>query len=56
MINFLEHDPAVGITKTYNERALLNSYDYDPFNRLIRVKDHAGKVEGFNAYHYKNQY
>lgn len=56
MINFLEHDPAVGITKTYNERALLNSYDYDPFNRLIRVKDHAGKVEGFNAYNYKNQY
>lgn len=56
MINFLDHDPAVGITKTHNERGLLNSYDYDPFNRLIRVKDHAGKVEGYNAYHYKNQY
>lgn len=56
MINFLEHDPAVGITKTFNERGLLNSFDYDPFNRLIRVKDHAGKVEGFNAYNYKNQY
>jgi YD repeat-containing protein len=48
------YDRMVGITSITNPRGNTLYYEYDGFNRLIRVKDRDGNIVSENEYHYKN--
>ena len=55
MIAFYRYDPLKGLTSAVDDRGYLTTYEYDAFNRLIRIKDAQGNILSENTYHYKNQ-
>ncbi|MDG5490641.1 RHS repeat domain-containing protein [Psychroserpens sp. SPM9] len=56
LISVYRYDPILGITSTVDEKGYEMTYEYDPFNRLKRVKDADGNILSENAYFYQNQY
>ncbi|WP_299117812.1 RHS repeat protein [uncultured Winogradskyella sp.] len=55
MISFYRYDPLIGVISTVDDKGYTTTYEYDAFNRLVRVKDAQGNILGENTYHYKNQ-
>ena len=49
------HKPLVGVISMTDPRGYTMSYEYDDFNRLIRIKDADGHIVSENQYHYKGQ-
>ncbi|WP_299112725.1 RHS repeat protein [uncultured Winogradskyella sp.] len=55
MLSFYRYDPLIGVISTVDDKGYTTTYEYDAFNRLVRVKDAQGNILGENTYHYKNQ-
>ncbi len=47
-------NPLIGVTSITDARGATVYYEYDDFNRLVRVKDQDGNVVTEHAYNYKN--
>ncbi len=54
MVTSYTHDPLIGVTSITDPRGATVYYEYDDFNRLVRVKDQEGNVVTEHAYNYKN--
>jgi YD repeat-containing protein len=53
MITYYTYKPLVGITSETDPHGVTTYYDYDPFNRLMDIKDiNSKKIKEFQ-YHYK---
>lgn len=53
-ISTYTYDPLVGMTSSTDNKGQSTIYEYDDFQRLIRVWDHNGYLLKSNDYHYKN--
>ena len=54
LITTYDYRPLAGITKVTDPNGNVTVYDYDSFNRMIRKKDHTGKVIEQHDYNYKH--
>ncbi len=54
MVTSYTYDPLIGVTSITDARGATVYYEYDDFNRLVRVKDQEGNVVTEHAYNYKN--
>ncbi len=54
MVTSYTYDPLIGVTSITDPRGATVYYEYDDFNRLVRVKDQDGNVVTEHAYNYKN--
>lgn len=52
MITTYTHKPLVGVTSITDPRGRSVFYEYDSFNRLIRIRDHDQNILEENEYHY----
>ncbi|HYC85048.1 MAG TPA: hypothetical protein VEB86_07490, partial [Chryseosolibacter sp.] len=48
-----EWEPALGIVKTIDPNGRSQMYEYDQLGRLLRIKDHNGKILEQYEYHYQ---
>lgn len=48
------YSPLVGVTETIEPNKQKTTFEYDDFNRLLRVKDHNSKVVEEYDYNYKH--
>ena len=55
MITTLTYIPLVGVSTITDPKRQLTRYEYDSFNRLIRVSDAEGNPLTETEYHYRNQ-
>lgn len=55
MVTTYTYDPLVGVTSVTDPKGYTMYYEYDNFNRLLRVKDEQGNILSENHYNYKNQ-
>ena len=53
MVTTYIYKPLVGVLQATDPKGTHTYYEYDVFNRLIKVKDHEGKIISENKYHYK---
>jgi YD repeat-containing protein len=49
------YDPLVGVTSTTDPKGQSVYYEYDPFLRLMNVKDKDGNIIKHTDYHYQGQ-
>lgn len=54
MVTTYTYKPLVGITSVTAPNGGKTTYEYDSLGRLVRVKDHSGKVVEQYDYHFKN--
>ncbi|WP_299101960.1 RHS repeat domain-containing protein [uncultured Winogradskyella sp.] len=52
MISTYTYDPLIGVTSMTDPNGNIAYYEYDEFNRLVRVKDKDGYILNENKYHY----
>jgi YD repeat-containing protein len=43
-VSIYKYNPLVGVTEATDPRGIKTTYSYDPFNRLLNIKDHNGKT------------
>ncbi len=55
MITTYTYKPLVGVTSETDYKGDTRTYEYDPFGRLIQVKDKEGNSLTENEYHYRTQ-
>ncbi len=55
MVTSYTYDPLVGVTSMTDPKGYIMYYEYDSFNRLIRVKDSDGNILSENEYNYASQ-
>ena len=55
MITTLTYIPLVGVSTITDPKGQLTRYEYDNFNRLMRVSDSEGNPLTETEYHYRNQ-
>ena len=55
LVTTYTHKPLVGVISMTDPSGYTMSYEYDDFNRLIRIKDADGHIVSENQYHYKGQ-
>ncbi|WP_259068736.1 hypothetical protein HDF24_07465 [Mucilaginibacter sp. X4EP1] len=49
------YNPPIGITSMINAKSQINYYEYDPFLRLLNIKDQYGNIVKSYTYHYQGQ-
>lgn len=47
------YSPVVGVTSTTDAKNEITYYEYDPFQRLVNVKDKDGNIVKHTSYHYQ---
>ncbi|WP_459213108.1 RHS repeat domain-containing protein [Aquimarina rhabdastrellae] len=55
LVTTYTYDPFIGVTSITDPKGYTIYYEYDKHNRLLQVKDAAGKLVSENQYHYKTQ-
>ncbi|PQV44585.1 YD repeat-containing protein [Jejuia pallidilutea] len=55
MVTTYTYDPLIGLTSITDPKGYTSYYEYDGFNRLIRVKDANGNILSENEYYYAAQ-
>lgn len=53
LVTTYTYDPLIGITSMTDFKGYTVYYEYDNFNRLLRIKDAEGKIMSESKYHYK---
>ncbi len=54
LITSYTYDPMIGVTSITDPKGYTMYYEYDGFNRLVKVKDGDGNILSENEYNYKN--